>query len=340
MKFIIVLVTCSITSFLFGQQRVALNSNGTSTVFSGSNPFTDAYNASNHGDTIYLPGGNMPFPTTIDKQLVIIGAGHHPDSSAVTTPTVLNGNLTLAENATGTRLEGLRLTGTLYTTTNHKIDNLSFLRARFGAVHFQGDRTTPCENVNFVECIIDGAMLFYNARQVSVLNSIIGNYLYNAEELVVMNSILLFDFNSSSISAAIIQNTNNSFFTNNVFRRVNWPHNVVYNSSLNTFTNNVFASAPVEGANTFVNNYMNVDVNNFFVNQTGFVFNYSDDYNLVDATTYLGNDGIQVGVYGGAFPWKAGFIPRNPHFQFKSIPAQTDNNGQLQIEITIESQNH
>lgn len=340
MKFIIVLVTCSITSFLFGQQRVALNSNGTSTIFSGSNPFTDAYNASNHGDTIYLPGGNIPFPTTIEKQLVIIGAGHHPDSSAVTAPTVLNGNLTLAENATGTRLEGLRLTGTLYTTTNHKIDNLSFLRARFGAVHFQGDRTTPCENVTFLECVVDGGLSLENSRQISFNNSIIGGQIYYGEELSVMNSLILYNSTSWSGSSACIQNTHNSFFANNVFHRNVYSYVVLVNSTLNTFTHNVFTSVPDAGPNTFIFSYENVDLNSFFINQSGHSFSYSHDYNLVDPSSFLGNNGTQVGVYGGAFPWKAGFIPRNPHFQFKSIPAQTDNNGQLQIEITIESQNH
>lgn len=339
MKFIILAITLSVTGLLFSQQRVALNSNGTSTVFSGSNPFLAAYNAASHGDTIYLPGGNMPYPATIDKQLVIIGAGHHPDSSAVTTRTVLNGNLTLAENASGARLEGVHLIGILFTSTNHKVDNLSFLRARFGGVHFQGDRTTPCENVTFIECIVDGGLSLENSRQISFNNSIIGGHIFHSEELTVMNSLILYNSTSWNGLSAVIQNTNNSFFANNVFLRNSYASIVVAGSSLNTFTHNVFAGVPDAGSNTFVNSHENIDISTFFVNQSGHSFNYAHDYNLMDPSSFNGSDGTQVGVYGGAFPLKAGFIPRNPHFQTKNIPSQTNSDGELQIQLTIEAQN-
>ena len=328
-----------ISLFTQAQQRVALQSNGTSSIFSGSNPFLAAYNAAVTGDTIYLPGGNLPFPSIIDKGLVIIGAGHHPDSSSVTNRTILNGNLTISENADGLHLEGIYLTGTLNSSNNHKIDNIVIKRCRLGSFNFNGNRSTPCVNLSIIESVLDGSLYFDNTESVIISNSILGGRLFNPGELGLMNSVLLYNSTSSSTTSAVIYNSSNSYYSNNVFMRNSYAHYVHYISILNTFSHNVFRTEPDEGSNTFTTNYLNVDLNNFFVDQTGFVFNYNDDLQLLDPTTYLGNDGAEVGLYGGVSPLKSGFVPQNPHFQSKTIAGQTNASGELEIQLTIEAQN-
>lgn len=68
------LITLTLTllvSTLLGQKRVVLQSNGSTTIFGGSNAFLEAYNEAVNGDTLYLPGLQFSVPSPFDKSLVI-----------------------------------------------------------------------------------------------------------------------------------------------------------------------------------------------------------------------------------------------------------------------------
>ena len=58
----------------------------------------EAYEAANAGDTIYLPGGSFNMPSNIDKGLVWIGVGYHPDSTEATYFTRINNQTVLTGN--------------------------------------------------------------------------------------------------------------------------------------------------------------------------------------------------------------------------------------------------
>ena len=96
-------------SYTTAQKSVALHSNGTTTIFGGDTPLTEAYDASLTGDTLYISGGNFTMPSTIDKGLVIIGAGYHQEATAATQKTyIINSqNITLGNNASNLYLEGM-----------------------------------------------------------------------------------------------------------------------------------------------------------------------------------------------------------------------------------------
>ena len=51
------------------------------------------------------------------------------------------------------------------------------------------------------------------------------------------------------------------------------------------------------------------------------------------AATYLGSDGTQIGIYGGAMP----FDPRilNPNIGHITIGGQTNDQGQLPVTIEV-----
>lgn len=51
------------------QRVVALHSATGVTLFTGVNPFVDAYTAAQPGDTIYLSGGSFANPPLMDKRL-------------------------------------------------------------------------------------------------------------------------------------------------------------------------------------------------------------------------------------------------------------------------------
>jgi hypothetical protein len=336
MKLLLATLILFITINSIAQQKVALHHNGITTIFSGSNPFNDAYVAAQSGDTIYLPGGNIPFPTVLDKGLVIFGAGHFPDSTLATYKTVLNGSFTIQENADNLHIEGLDITGAITFGTNHQVDNVIIKRCRVGSIVYNGTGATPCINNEIIENVIIGSNNFQNLRSSIVANCIFQERISNGVEIGVSNNIFLYNPNSVAYP---INNLDNSYISNNIFLR-SGPYSDYIHSGcdLSTFSYNIFANNPGSGNNILENNFLTVDVTTLFVNQTGNSFNYAHDYHLINPSVYLGTDGFQVGIYGGLFPFKAGSVPVNPHFQTKIIAPQTDSNGDLQIQIQVEAQ--
>lgn len=323
------------TTYVSAQQIVVLQSNGTTTAFDSDQPFIDAYENALDGDTIYLPGAVLTPPSTIDKQLTIYGVGHYPDATTATSKTVIYGQLNLAENADNFKLEGVEITGTLLYLNNEKIDNTVISRCKLYQIYMQGDGTTPCENNTIKNCIITSTITLNNTYNCTFTNNIIASTIVNGSKLALLNNVFL--HSSTSTSYGTIRSVDNSTIANNIFRRAN---NLIQSDcETSTFSNNVFKTTALPGVNTFLNNYENVDFASLFVIQGDeATFTYEQDYNLTNTETYLGNDGTQVGIYGGLFPYKEEAIPGNPHISSQSIATSTDENGMLNISITVSAQ--
>ncbi len=338
---LIIIVLLFGTGVLFAQQKVALHSNGTTTIFAGANPFTDAYNTAVDGDTLYLPGGTIPYPSPIDKGLVIIGAGHYPDSTLATGKTILTGNLGVSQNADKLWLEGIVVTGDISFVSNHKIDSVTITHCKFVNIVYAGNGGTPCVDNNIFENVITGGVNFGNATSSMLSNNIIGGQISFASNIGISNNILLNNPSTTAFYSATFRSVNVCFISNNVvFRNHGGGSNVNFDCNLNTFSNNIFTLVPDIGTNTFTDNYNSIDISTVFVSQSGNVFDYTHDYHLVNPTTYLGIDGTQVGIYGGMFPYKDGAVPHNPHIQLKNIAPITDENGKLNIQIQVEAQDY
>ncbi len=318
------------------QQKVALNRNGTTQIYGGSNPFNDAYLAASSGDTIYLPGGNLPYPATIAKSLVIIGAGHYPATTVATNRTVINGSLTINEGANNLHLEGIEITGTLLFNTNHKVDGVVVKRCRINVIGYSGNGTTPCVNNTIRECVINAHVDFSNAKSSLFSNNIVGSTVNQGIEIGVSNNIFLHNSYSH-----LFNNVDNSSISNNIiFQQTYGMDRLQTACELSTFSNNIFTGIPLVDSNTYVNNHNSVAITGLFVNQTGNAFDYTHDYHLVNPTTYLGLDGKQVGIYGGLFPFKESALPVNPNIVSKIIVPQTNASGELNIQVQVKAQNN
>lgn len=338
MKKLILLAAMVVVSIsLSAQQKVALQHNGVTSIFSSSNPFLDAYNASVTGDTIYLPGGNIPFPSTIDKGLVILGVGHYPDSTQATNKTVLNGTLTINANADNLHLEGIEFTGTISFGTNLKVDNVLIKRCRLVSIVYNGTGAvaTRCENNTITGNVITGNITFTNSFSCMLTNNIINGEISGGSSIGIANNIFL-----SNGTSYIINNVDNSSITNNVFFQkyhTSYVHNYC---DLSTFSYNIFSLIPSIGNNTFEsNNWYSVDMATVFVNQTGNLFDYTHNYHLVNPANYLDAVATQIGIYGGVFPYKTGAVPMNPHIQTKTISTQTNAAGEINVNIKVGAQN-
>jgi hypothetical protein len=339
-KSIILTMFLMSTIFTVNAQRVvALHSSSGVTVFSSINPFIDAYNAAQAGDTLYLPGGAFAAPSLIDKQLYIYGAGFHPDSTVATNPTLITGNFTLGENSDYLMVEGVQFANAILTNNNVSASFVSFKRCRInGGINFQGDGSTNLSiNNAFTECILIGDLSFVNVTNSGIMNCIIQNRILSSKSNVFKNCIFLYN---NGIGDGVMHSPYYNEFSNNIFIIAN-PAYLIYNvNDGNIHNNNLFVGAtPNYGANSIVSgNYTGVSLTSIFVSHSGYAFAYSSDFHLQSPTTYMGNDASQIGVYGGYFPFKAGAVPSNPHISTKIIAPQTTVNGDLQIQIQVEAQ--
>jgi hypothetical protein len=326
---------------LAAQGPVALQHNGNTTMYYTSAGFTDAYNASVDGDTIYLPGGFFS-ALSINKRIAVIGAGHHPDSSVLTGRTQINGTISLGPLADSTHLEGLHITGHLnYTAENNQTNRLRIIRNLIdGEIQFTGNKSTPSLHIEISGNIIRSPVQLSNTLNAVISNNIFTNRLHYVQNGSIANNIFTYQpyLGYPTYQYNNVYDCDNSVIENNVFVHgdqvfgFTYCDNSIIRKNLFTVTNIDFANNISSG------NYTGVTAANILVNWTSTSFKYTDDYHLKTPQTYPGHDGTQVGIYGGLRPWKEGSVPFNPHIQTKTISDKTDAQGRIQVQIKVAAQ--
>jgi hypothetical protein len=321
----------------FSQQKVALHHNGTTTIFSGTNPLIDAYTAAVANDTIYLPGGTFAPPTNFDKKLAVFGAGHYVNATLATGKTFISGDVVLKENADNFFIEGIEIGGNLIFSINESINQVVVKRCKINdQLKVNGNLSAPSTNIGVIGSVILGSVYLDNAQSVLISNSILGDRVLNSISNVFNNNIVLYNYGSTYYT----MNGDNNTVNNNIFVRDGSYANYLIGGNGNVIKNNIIVNAaPSFGTlPTVLNNYVGIAQSAIFVTQTGFTFNYLHDYHLQDTTTYLGINGTQVGIYGGVFPYKENAIPSNPHIETKTIAPQTNTSGELNIQVLVKAQ--
>ncbi|MBN2776896.1 MAG: hypothetical protein JXR36_04610, partial [Bacteroidales bacterium] len=289
-----------------------------------------AYMASQSGDTLYLSGHTFTPPAAFDKQLMIFGTGHYVDSTLATGKTFINGNVILSENADMFYCEGVEFTSNLTFSNNHSINNVTIKRCKItGLFDVPGNLATPSLNLALIGNVFANAIYLSNAQNAIISNSIIQVNIAYSQSNLIANNIILF------LNAYAIHDGYNNLINNNIFIGGGLSNGVG-----NIYNNNLFVDAtPAYGTTpTVIGSYVGIVQSAIFINQTGTVFDYTHNYHLQSPATYLGNDGTEVGIYGGTFPYKEAAVPQNPHIQLKNIAPTTDANGDLQIQIQVGAQ--
>jgi len=337
MKKSILLAASIIFAISVNAQKVALHSTSGVRFFNGTAGFVNAYQAAAAGDTIYLPGGGFTSPGSINKKLFVYGAGHYPDSTQVTSKTILTGSINLTGDADGFHIEGVDFTGGITTTTNEAVDQITIKYCRFqGEVNIRGDRSNPSLNLLLINNVLQSNLRLTNAQNAGIFNSIFNSGIVDTYGNLFQNNLFLLN-NYSSYSYAYTITGDNNTLENNIFLRTA-DREIAGNSNILKYNLTPKAN-PFWGDNPITDsNYTSVDLTSIFVNQTGNVFSYAHDYHLQSPDIYLGVDGTQAGIYGGTFVYKDGAVPSNPHFSKKNIAATTDENGLLHIEISVAAQ--
>ena len=337
--YLFLLLFCAGNVFtLKAQSVVALQRSGETHFFSGADAFKLAYEAASSGDTLFVSGGTYIVPETVNKLLMVFGAGHNPDYTKATGQTIFSGDLVLAQGAAKSYFEGCLLLDKLIFSENEKVDDLVFRRCRInGMIDFIGNHTSEnlCENTHFIECVFapNSQNNFSHSKNTTISNSICAGRFSNMNYATLSNCIFL----TTGGSGAVFYSGAHCTVQNSVIN----ANPYLYSNTNFTFKNNVFfKNVGLSSSHYYSDNYVGVESEGFFVNQDGVSFGYTDNYNLSNPESYTGTDGTQVGVYGGMHPWKEGSIPMIPHISRKSISQSVDADGNLKIEVDVSAQEY
>ncbi len=330
---IILLALVAATGSGFGQNLIAVQNGGTPRFYS---ILQDAIANAQNKDTIYIPGGVYSFTygaITINKELHLIGPGHYPDSSAATGIAHLNATITLTNGANNSSFTGFYLNGNFFsgeTDANEDVDNITISRCNISSINLSRLSTYWLISESVIRDFLAGFSISVSpspfAQNNLFSNNIISNSKYFGPNTEFRNNLFI---------SASSNYFDGCLFKNNIF--VNSPTTIISCK----FENNLFFSGfslPDGSIGSY--NIISQTSANTFINQTSDDFSYSQDYHLKSTSLgkNAGKDGTDIGIYGGAFPWKEGSIPFNPHFQQVQVSPKTDANGNLNVNIKVAAQ--
>jgi hypothetical protein len=351
MKKIAILLLSYFVTYLQAQQiTVALHHNGTATMFYGNNAFSNANNTAVNGDTIYLPGNSYYSGVTVTAQLVIIGAGIHPDSTTATGYTNITSDISFQAGSDGSVLEGIYTGNNIYIGSNTRVNNVTVRRCYFSSLYFQSsfDTTHTCKNEIIEQNVINGGLLCNNSDYLIIRNNFIQGQISGISQNALIENNIFYYQPISHYGAYTIYNISGSVIRNNIFiLPATGPYQsnnyYITGGSNNNVMNNIFPVTSVEySGDIYTNNYEGIGTDTIFVNDTvqysSYAFN--QNYHLIHPLAYPGYFNEGVGVYGGTVPMKDGLLPTNPHIIQQTIAPNTDTNGKLNINIKVDAQNN
>jgi hypothetical protein len=344
------------------QDVIVRQRNGNPEFFYGPNTGANIQgiiNSSFDGDTIILAGVNYAITANliINKGVVMIGSGMHPDSSGAYTARtrfIQSSGIEVAivNNAGGNpsnlELHGVTFSG--YVQIGNANGNLhsstvmtgvKFQRCDFqlGLLLGYGTYNSAATGTLVRSCVI-GLLRINRAPNTDIQNSFIKSMTYANAGTTAVNCIFM-DFNQAAAN-----NNLNAIYRSNVFLRSTGANYAITEAS--TFENNLFV---VQGASVVswpnavfqANNQQATNLSTVFVNNLSYIdFGYNRDYHLVPGPYQtMAFDGGQLGVYGtNGQPMKEGLLPFNPHWQLFSTPGSTSGGTLQNVRIKGAAQTH
>lgn len=331
--FALMLMTC-IGTFAQSSLIATLSHEGQITAYYGINALYQAHGAAVDGDVITLTGGTFN-AITITKAITLRGAGMLADLDVNTYPTIISGDVYVDVSSTNKRLtiEGVKFLSVFY--IKGTLTRPYFQKCIFSTIS-QYYTSSNLNFATFLNCYINGWYHGYtNAfnNNTTFINSqlLLPSYSSGstANSMVFTNCVIRF---SSTVEYLRNSTVTNSIFVSTASSNVGKinSNNVLYGClATGSNINNIFANQQV-GNNTIV-----ADITKVFKEFNG--TNYSDNisFELTEeaATTYLGTDSTQVGMFGGPLP----FDPSISTLKITkcNVASKSTVDGKLSVDIEV-----
>lgn len=342
-------------SFAQGSLLATLSHDGHISAYYGAYALKSAVEEAVAGDVITLSSGQFN-AVNITKPITLRGAGMsvNTDSVGAHEATIVQNafEINIADSLSGRLLmEGLYFkNGINYKGT---IANGQFMKCRFA--NFIAGTDAKMTNSTFIHCrFVNGFTLNNNSSNAYFINCLVcspKNYVSsgtNTSNIEFDNCFIKFDYSSSSYGQHpyLVQN---SYFKNCIIQRYNYSRDTSYNvlpfscTAYNcvgigdTNYNNLFDNmASNNSTNTMISSVSSVFKT---YNATAYGTYITDlyDFTLTDeaAAKYLGNDGTQVGIYGGSLPYDEN--PTIPQITKCNVASKSTADGKLSVDIEVKA---
>ncbi|MBP5770925.1 MAG: hypothetical protein J6W75_06130 [Bacteroidaceae bacterium] len=320
----------------YAQTQIATLTHGeTVTYFYGDSAFVWAHDAAVHGDEVLLSSGTF-VTLSITKAISVRGAGMEEDSLTAITPTILRNTCYINIPDPGEhflQMEGICFQNDFYFGLSYTTNQPKFMNCQFRSNLYLLTEYGQTVNVNdalFIHCKIASGLRkdrdnnSYNATATATfINCVLGGITTNEAPNVfytLRNCIINVDpryMCNSNLSNCII----NSTVTNNSFPESTYLSNCVCQSE-KAFSNSMNATNKVAA------------MADLFEGYGGTIYTPTFNYKLKEtaATTYLGTDGTQVGIWGGSLPFNA--IPNGPRVK-KLVVGNQQADGKLKVTVEV-----
>lgn len=318
-KLFSIVATLFITVTFAQQKLIAIKGTTTDAI---ATSLDEAINIAQPNDKIYLPGGNFEFTGSLEKPIHLIGIGFqnglHVDGN-----TVINGDIVINNDGSNSIFEGFYLAGYLRCGTQVTANNISIKRCNINGIAGSGNFDFTWTNCLITNCVVRENLRFNFSPYWAggyLNNSVISNsFIYTVfglQNSTIKNCIIGSNFSINSCINLTLKNCIFSYYGSGIGGTV-----TTSSSNLN-FTNNVFysgnSSTLGDGVLTNLNPlYYNSSATEVFADASDFTFNPTFDFQLLNtfAGNNAGDDGTDVGVYGGQYPWKNGSLPISPNIE-------------------------
>lgn len=326
---LVMLLNVAGTKNTFAQNQVAtLQHEGNISMFFGQDALSAAHGAAEDGDTITLSSGNFN-GCTISKSITIHGAGCDEDTIAGLVPTTITSEIALyniINTAVPLTFEGLLCGNIRYGVSGSVCNNVIFKKCKVLKLCYDY-HSYSVNNLQLIRCIIKD--FYFTGQSATIVNSVVKITAYNQNAVNNINSI----YNSILVCNDNIH-LNNSEFYNSIIATGSGNNvtNTTFFNCINIQTGDTqLFEGQVNNTNMTVENYNNVFAT--FAGDVTFDNIYQLNSNIVN--TFLGNDGTQVGIYGGMMPYNT----RPTYMIIKTINVAGRTTGDDKLGVQIELNN-
>ncbi len=296
---------------------------------------------------IYLPGGTFD-AINIDKKVNIRGAGIDSKASFATGLTVIP-IMNILIGGSGSTVEGVVLTQ--YITFNQSTDitltrcNIAQLTVNNNSISILTvhnclvqsiSGSAGASNITITNCFVKDMIGGYNNR---------GSFPQGLGNNIRIENCILYH---KTISQPNVNDGNGEGL---IFNQGTYKNNIVIVENYITADPSVQLSPNVGAMQIMSNNFFTTHLlspidsritnNQFKALNTGDIFvDWANrDYRLKPTFAYRlsGENGTEIGIFGGSNPGRDGFIPSAPYIYFKEISNKPDAQGNLQIKIKVKS---
>lgn len=316
-------------------------------VFYGADAFKEAMEAAENGNTISLGAGAYN-AANITKAVTIYGSGYEIATSETEQKysTRLVGDFYIALDSVDNQpVKGLYLEG-IYSNNRimvkKHLEGASFVKCRFDTFDFWKDDSNmmTSKDIQFLHCRFSQWFEPGESLNLSMNNCVIWWLGRNKDTstIIISNSLIAHTICAfrGILKNSVIGDIDIEGDVNNVHRK--YGNNTGAVNSNSSIYNCVFCSEyALNEVKTQTGCIVGVNFGDLF-GGTGNMQYYHDGhtYELTDEakTTYLGTDGKEIGLYGGANPFSP--ILTIPRVVKKDIAAQTAD-GKLKVNIKVET---